>query len=174
MTPAELTKMGVRADRAQAFAPALTESMREFHIDTPMRKSAFLAQILHESGMLKYTRELWGPTPAQSRYEGRQDLGNTHIGDGFRFRGRGLIQTTGRDNYAATGRALGLDLIRYPEALEAPLLAARSAAWWWQAHKLNELADTGDIERISRRVNGGTNGMHERTALYRVTQGVLA
>ena len=174
MTPAELTKMGVRADRAQAFAPALTDAMREFHIDTPTRKAAFLAQILHESGMLKYTRELWGPTPAQARYEGRQDLGNTHIGDGFRFRGRGLIQTTGRDNYSATGRALGLDLIRHPEALESPLLAARSAAWWWHAHGLNELADTGNTEKVSRRVNGGINGLAERIALYEKTSEILA
>lgn len=174
MTPSELIHMGVRADRAQAFAGHLTDAMREFHIDTPLRQAAFLAQILHESGMLKHTRELWGPTPAQARYEGRKDLGNVQLGDGFRFRGRGLIQTTGRDNYTATGKALGVDLIRHPEALEAPLLAARSAAWWWQAHGLNELADAGEIERISRRINGGTNGLADRLALYHITTEVLA
>jgi len=173
MTPSALIHMGVRADRANAFAPALTAAMTEWHIDTPMRQAAFLAQILHESGMLKHTREIWGPTPAQARYEGRKDLGNVQIGDGFRYRGRGLIQITGRDNYAKTGAALGLDLLRYPESLEAPLLAARSAAWWWQAHGLNELADAGETERISRRINGGSNGLADRLALYRITTEVL-
>jgi len=174
MTPAELVAMGVRADRANAFAGPLTVAMQEFHIDTPIRQAAFMAQVLHESGLLRWVKEVWGPTPAQSRYEGREDLGNTHIGDGFRYRGRGLIQTTGRDNYAATGRALGLDLLRYPESLESPLLAARSAAWWWESHGLNELADAGQTERISRRINGGTNGLADRLALYQITSEVLA
>ena len=174
MTPDDLIKMGVRTDRAKAYAQVLTSAMREFHIDTPIRQAAFLAQILHESGMLRHVRELWGPTPTQDRYEGRKDLGNTQPGDGFRFRGRGLIQITGRTNYEAANRALGGDLVRYPGALETPVMAARSAAWWWHAHGLNELADTGNTEKVSRRVNGGTNGLTERIALYEKTSGVLA
>lgn len=174
MTPAELIKMGVRTDRANAFAGALTSAMREFSIDTPTRQAAFLAQILHESGMLRYVKEIWGPTPAQGRYEGRLDLGNTQPGDGFRFRGRGLIQITGRTNYEAVNKALGGDLVRFPGSLEAPLMAARSAAWWWKEHGLNELADQGLTEKISRRINGGTNGLAERIALYEKTSEVLA
>jgi putative chitinase len=111
---------------------------------------------------------------AQNHYEGRADLGNVQAGDGFRFRGRGLIQTTGRDNYQRTGDALGVDLIAEPERLAEPELAARSAAWFWQSHGLNELADGGDIVKITRRVNGGTNGLDDRTALYEAAQAVLA
>ena len=118
--------------------------------------------------------ELWGPTPAQARYEGRADLGNVEPGDGFRFRGRGLIQTTGRANYQATGNALGVDLVSEPGRLREPELAARSAAWFWREHGLNELADAGDFMRITRRINGGTNGYEQRLALFEVSKEVLA
>ena len=147
--------------------------MAEFEINTLLRKAMFLAQVGHESGGLKYTVEIWGPTPAQSRYEGRKDLGNVRIGDGYRFRGRGLLQTTGRDNYRATGQALGVDLWASPELLGQPALAARSAAWFWQKHGLNEIADTGDNVAATKRINGGTNGLAERQALYSAALKVL-
>lgn len=89
-----------------------------YHINTPARLAAFLAQIGHESGKLAWTRELWGPTGPQSRYDGREDLGNTEPGDGYRFRGRGLIQITGRDNYRTASDALGHDFIADPDTLE--------------------------------------------------------
>lgn len=174
MTPRQLAiATGARIDRATEWLPAIEAAMKEFHIDTPARKAAFLAQIGHESGGLRWTVEIWGPTEAQRRYEGRRDLGNVQIGDGYRFRGRGLIQTTGRDNYAATGKALGADLINKPELLALPDLAARSAGWYWQSRNLNELADAGDFERITRKINGGLNGQAERIALWESARGVL-
>lgn len=157
---------GARIDRATAHLQAIEEAMAEFHIDTPERQAAFLAQIGHESGGLHWLVELWGPTPAQERYEHRADLGNTRPGDGYKFRGRGLIQITGRANYRAAGQALGIDLWTYPELLGELPLAARSAAWFWQSHGCNELADAGRFERITRVINGGLNGYPERLALW--------
>jgi len=113
-----------------------------------------------------YTRELWGPTAAQVRYEGRADLGNVFPGDGFRFRGRGLIQITGRYNYEMVREALGVDVILYPERLEEKPLAARASAWWWQANGCNELVDAGDFVALTRRINGGTNGLSDRQARF--------
>lgn len=174
MMATDLAKLGVRIDRAQEWIEPIESAMLEFSINTPARQAAFLAQILHESGMLRYTVEIWGPTTAQARYEGRKDLGNTEPGDGFKFRGRGLIQTTGRANYLATGNALGVDLIDQPERLAEPDLAARSAAWYWHQKGLNMLADVADFELITRRINGGLNGYSERVALYTTAREVLA
>lgn len=183
MTPAQLARCtGARVDRATGFLPFILAAMAEFGIDTALRQAMFLAQIGHESGGLHWTVELWGPTPAQTRYEGRADLGNTQSGDGYKFRGRGLIQTTGRYNYAATGAALGIDLLARPELLGEPALAARSAAWWWKAHSLNALADAGDIDGVSDVINrgrktpkyGDANGFTERLALYTAAKAALA
>ena len=107
-------------------------------------------------------------------YEGRLDLGNTEPGDGAKFRGRGLLQTTGRANYAATGKALGVDLLLRPELLGLPPLAARSAGWFWQRKGLNELADAGDFTECTRRINGGLNGLAQRQELYINALGALA
>jgi putative chitinase len=175
MTPRGLARAtGARIDRATEFFPHIEAAMDEFEINTPGRQAAFLAQIGHESGGLHWCTEIWGPTIAQSHYEGRVDLGNVEEGDGYRFKGRGLIQTTGRANYLATGDALGVDLIAEPLRLAEPELAARSAGWFWKAHGLNELADVGDFRRITLRINGGTNGMDDRLALYEVAKEVLA
>ena len=165
---------GARIDRAAEWLPSIVDAMAEFEINTPQRQAAFLAQIGHESGGLHWTVEIWGPTDAQRRYEGRKDLGNTQIGDGYRFRGRGLLQTTGRANYKATGEALGVDLIAEPERLGTPPLAARSAGWYWQRHRLNELADAGDFRLITRRINGGSNGYDDRLRLWAAAKEVLA
>lgn len=163
-----------KAGRLAIFVEPLNDAMREFDIDNPARETAFLAQIAHESGGFVYTRELWGPTPAQDRYEGRQDLGNIHPGDGKRYMGRGLIQVTGRANYYQVGQALGLNLIDHPELLEDPIHAARSAGWFWKARGLNELADVGDFRGITRKINGGYNGLADRQAYLERAQGVLA
>lgn len=163
-----------RIDRAAEWLPSIVDAMAEFEINTPARQAAFLAQIGHESGGLHWTVEIWGPTDAQRRYEGRKDLGNTQIGDGYRFRGRGLLQTTGRANYKATGEALGVELIAEPERLGTPPLAARSAGWYWQRHRLNELADAGDFRLITRRINGGYNGWEDRARLWAAAKEVLA
>lgn len=175
MTPQELAVCtGARIDRAETFLPFLEDAMHEFDIDTPDRQAAFLAQVGHESGGLHWLVEIWGPTDTQRRYEARYELGNIAPGDGFKFRGRGLIQLTGRDNYKAAGEALGVDLIAQPELLGEPALACRSAGWFWKTHGLNELADAGDFERITRRINGGLNGYPERLALYERAKEVFA
>lgn len=167
MTPALLaTCTGAHTDRAVLFAPLITAAMAEFGIDSPTQQAAFLAQVGHESGGLRYTVELWGPTDAQVRYEGRADLGNVHPGDGFKYRGRGLLQVTGRDNYRRVGQALGVDLEASPQLLGEPELAARSAGHFWQSHSLNEIADAGDFVRLTRRINGGTNGLDDRERLW--------
>lgn len=157
---------GARIDRAQRFAEPITAAMQEFGIDTPQRQAAFLAQIGHESGGLHWLVELWGPTEAQRRYEGRLDLGNTQPGDGFKFRGRGLLQVTGRDNYRSCGAALGADLETHPELLGEPVMASRSAGNYWASHGLNRFADSGDFTTLTRRINGGLNGIADRKRLY--------
>jgi putative chitinase len=135
--------------------------------------AAFIAQIGHESGQLQYVREIWGPTPSQAKYEGRADLGNTVKGDGSKYRGRGLIQITGRANYAACGEALGLDLVNQPELLELPQHAAMSAAWFWKQKGLNELADKDQFNTITRRINGGLNGLQDRLDIWGRARAVL-
>ena len=167
MTPAQLAaSTGARIDRATEWLPVIESAMREFGIDTKARQAMFLAQIGHESGGMHYTVEIWGNTAAQVRYEGRANLGNTVEGDGFRFRGLGLIQTTGRYNYEKTAAALGIDCVNNPDLLAEPSNAARSAAWWWQSHSLNRFADTGDIVGCTKVINGGTNGLEQRKKLY--------
>ena len=175
LTPVELaTCTGARIDRATEHLPHIEAAMDEFSINTPDRQAAFLAQVGHESGGLHWLVELWGPTESQRRYEMRQDLGNDMPGDGLRFRGRGLIQITGRNNYQRAGDALGVDLISNPELLGQSPLAERSAGWFWQAHGLNELADAGRFESITRRINGGLNGQPERISLWDGAKEVLA
>lgn len=140
----------------------ILSAMDEFKINTKQREAAFLAQIGHESGQLLYVKEL----ASGSAYEGRSDLGNTMPGDGVRFKGRGLIQITGRTNYFAAMMELDLDCVEHPELLEEPVNAARSSGWFWFTHGLNELADAGDFIKITRKINGGTNGLEDRQQLY--------
>lgn len=159
--------------RAALFAVPLGNAMEKYQINTPLRQAAFLAQIAHESGSLRYVREI----ASGQAYEGRAGLGNTEPGDGQRFRGRGLIQITGRANYRACSVALfgsPETLLDHPEMLETIVLACESAAWWWWSHGLNALADLGKFATITRRINGGTNGAAERNALYAGAQKVLA
>ena len=158
---------------AGVFVPVLNTAMSRYQIVGSKRVAAFIAQIGHESGQLKHVREIWGPTAAQARYEGRKDLGNSVAGDGSKYRGRGLIQITGRANYMACGEALGLDLIKQPELLEKPQHACMSAAWFWATKGLNTLADAGEITKISKRINGGSNGLQDRLALYKKACEVL-
>ena len=151
---------------AGVYVPVLNTAMNRYQIVGAKRVAAFIAQIGHESGQLKYVKEIWGPTAAQTRYEGRADLGNTQPGDGSKYRGRGLIQITGRANYKACGEALGLDLVNQPELLEKPQHACMSAAWFWATKGLSTLADEGKFETITRRINGGVNGLADRQMLY--------
>lgn len=156
--------------KANLYLDHLNSAMDEFDIDTPQRQAAFLAQIAHESGSFRYVKEL----ASGEAYEGRKDLGNVFDGDGVRYKGRGLIQITGRANYEAVTHALGADVLTNPELLETPELACRSAGWFWSSRKLNELADKGDFLLITKRINGGTNGYKDRLAYYEKAQKVLA
>lgn len=174
MTPQQLAICtGARIDRAREWLPHIGTAMIEFEINTPLRQAAFLAQIGHESGALKWTVEIWGPTLAQRHYEDRDDLGNIMPGDGLRFRGRGLLQITGRANYKAIGKALGVDLIANPERLAEPELASRSAGHFWKTHGCNAFADREQFVLLTRRINGGVNGLEDRQRLYEAAKEAL-
>lgn len=158
------------SSRAGVFVPALNAAMGRYGVVTKLRIAAFIAQIGHESGQLRYVRELGGDKYLSKYDTGKlaERLGNTPEadGDGQLYCGRGLIQITGRANYAECGEALGLDLISHPELLEQPPHAAMSAAWYWSSRGLNSLADKADFLAITKRINGGTNGLADRQALY--------
>src|SRR5262245_35351949 len=160
----------VRPAACTAYTPFLRQAMDEFSITTPPRVAAFLAQLAHESGQLRYMEEIWGPTPAQCRYEPvsrlAARLGNTEAGDGKRFKGRGPIQLTGRDNYRRYGRTLGVDLVGQPELAATPQVGFRVAGLFWKQNGLNELADAQRFKAITRRINGGFNGLADRINFY--------
>lgn len=163
LTPEQILQiMPGAANRVARFQQPLVNAMLEFTIVTAKRQSAFLAQIAHESGELRYVREL----SDGSQYEGRADLGNTEPGDGHRYLGRGLLQVTGRTNYKAVGLALGLDLLSHPELLESPDPAARSAGYFWRSHNLNEFADADAFGSITKKINGGYLGLDQRLAYW--------
>jgi putative chitinase len=174
MTPKTLAAaIGCTAARAELYAPVIDDACQIFKIDTPARLAAFLAQIGHESGALAYTCEL----ASGDAYEGRASLGNTEPGDGRRYRGHGLIQLTGRHNHRAATNALrpygAPDFEAEPDHLSDPRWAAMSAAWYWQAHGCNELADAGDFEAITRAINGGLNGLEDRQQRWERAQAAL-
>ncbi|NVZ18194.1 glycoside hydrolase family 19 protein [Pseudomonas costantinii] len=165
--------------RAGTFLTSLNAAITRYGINSPKRFAAFLAQIGHESGQLRYVREL-GSDQYLSKYDtgplaGR--LGNTPEadGDGQKYRGRGLIQITGRRNYLACSQALFGDdrLLQHPELLEQPQWACESAAWFWQSNGLNELADKDQFTTITRRINGGINGLEDRLQLWARAKVVL-
>lgn len=164
---------------AGVFVPALNAAMTHWSIDTPRRMAAFLAQIGHESGQLRYVKELGGD-PYLARYDTGNlalRLGNTPEadGDGQFYCGRGLIQITGRNNYRACSIALFEDerLLKRPQMLEEPQWAAESAAWFWHSRGLNQLADRGEFNRITRHINGGLNGLEDRLKLWARAREVL-
>ena len=183
---------------AGVFVPVLNTAMNRFQIVGLRRVASFIAQVGHESGQLTHLvenlnysvdalRKTWpsrfdaGLASAVARkpeqianiaYGNR--MGNTATGDGWRYRGRGLIQITGKNNYRACGEAICLDLITQPELLEKPQHACMSAAWFWATSGLNTLADAGKFEDITQRINGGQNGAADRQALYGHALKVLA
>lgn len=146
-------------------------------LNRPHRLAHYLGQLAHESGGWYYDREIWGPTAAQKRYEGRTDLGNTQPGDGSRYRGRGPIQITGRANYrsyTAWARRLDPDAPDFeadPDAVNTDPWEGLGPIWYWAEGNparasLNALADANDIETLTRRINGGLNGLADRQAKY--------
>lgn len=176
--------------RLQAFVEPLNDAFVGYQIDTPERVSAFLAQAIHESGgfsrlqeNLNYTAErlvaVWPkrfPTVDSARpfagnpeklgnkvYGGR--MGNVQEGDGYRYRGRGIFQLTGKDNYSRASKALGKDFVSTPDLLVDPVWATETAGWFWQDRRCNEMADDKNIAAITRAINGGTIGLKERATL---------
>lgn len=192
--------MGIPFDRAKQWIDVLNSAMAHSEIVTPARQAAFLAQIGHESsGLTCLAENLNYSAPALHRvfhkyfsddeleqfagrpekignrvYANRFGNGNEASGDGFKYRGRGLIQITFKDNYRECGNALGIDLVTYPALLMQSKNAALSAAWYWWAHGCNQMADAGDVKGITLAINGGYNGLDERLALNERASQVFA
>jgi putative chitinase len=168
----QLLAIATEADpaRVEELLPHLLQTMMQYDITTSLRQSHFLAQLIHESGSFNYVEEI----DSGEYLEGRTDLGNIEPGDGPRYKGRGLIQITGRDNYAACGHDLGVDLISEPTRLTENELACLSAGWFWTKNGLNALADEDDEEMVCRTINGGLNGFEERQYFLAIAKGVLS
>lgn len=200
ITVGNLMALGATEKRAERYVDHLNRWMTLFAIDTPLRQAHFLAQVMHESqGLLadeenmnysaaglmrvfkKYftadSAKLYERQPekiANRVYAKRMGNGNTESGDGWRFRGRGLIMVTGRENYAAFAKWVGEPrLATTPEMLTRPEYAAASAVWYWNDKALNHYADADDIEKITRKINGGANGIVERMELLRTAKRIL-
>jgi len=155
----------LRADQAAAYLPHLVAAAQRYNINTTARVAAWLGQLAHESGGLRY----WQEIASGAAYEGRVDLGNTRPGDGRRYKGRGPIQITGRANYRQAGAALEIDLEGNPDQAATPAIGCLIAAWYWADRRLNQLADEDSEDayrRITRRINGGYNGWQDRRAYW--------
>ena len=183
---------------AGVFVPVLNTAMNRYQIVGAKRIAAFIAQVGHESGQLTRVVESlnYSSDALRKNWPSRFDvelasavarkpeqianiaygnrMGNTALGDGWKYRGRGLIQITGKNNYRGCGEALGLDLIAQPDLLEKPQHACMSAAWFWATNGLNTLADAGKFDAITLRINSGQNGAADRQALYAKALKVLA
>lgn len=183
-----------------AFCDEINEAAVEFEIDSPRRLAAFLAQCAHESGLFAHVREnlnysaqglhgIWPkrfPTVASAQpyhrnpqkiankvYADRMGNGSEATGDGWAYRGRGLIQLTGKSNYIACSAGLEYDVVADPDYLETTEGAARSAAWYWYSRNLNKWADLGDIKTMTKLINGGYIGLEEREHFYHAALNVL-
>lgn len=151
---------GITDKNIEKYLPELNSTLPKYKIDSPLRISHFLAQIGHETLSFLYYKEI----ASGEAYEGRKDLGNTQKGDGVKFKGRGAIQITGRSNYQTVSLHLfnDLRLLDKPELLELPEFGIKAACWFWNSKKLNNYADADDLLNITRRINGGTNGLEDR------------
>lgn len=154
-------------------AAALDKYCPQYEITTSLRLAHFLGQACHESGCFRYFAEIWGPTAAQKNYEGRVDLGNLKVGDGYLFRGRGIFQLTGRANYVRVGNALGLPLVADPDVASDPAVSVHIACHYWETHSINAAADANDIVRVTKAINGGLNGLDDRKACFQRAREVL-
>jgi putative chitinase len=165
------------AVKLERYLPALNHGLLASAVDNPRRTAAFVAQLAHESGELRFMEEIWGPTAAQLRYEPPGSLatrlGNTEAGDGKRFKGRGPIQITGRFNYKRYGQLLHVDLLASPQTAAEPEAAFAIAGLFWLSNGLNELADADEFTAITRRINGGVNGLAERLRYYGLAKAAL-
>lgn len=187
------------APNSSDFYDALVNVMYKYDIDNVQRQAAFLAQITHESGYFKHVEEnlnysvqgLLATFPkyfnqsnvskyarkpqaiANRVYANRMGNGSEQSGDGWKYRGRGLIQLTGKNNYLYCDEDTGIGCSESPEVLSEPEGACESAGWFWKAGGLNELADQGGMKGITKRINGGYIGLNARMALYEKYLSVL-
>jgi putative chitinase len=150
------------ADRAKVIARGLGEAFHKYDINTSKRAAMAVAQFAHESDRFRTSEEY----ASGSAYEGRKDLGNTHSGDGRRYKGRGRIMVTGRTNYTAVHNAQHLDCVNRPALLAKSPNSELASAWWWSSHGCNGFADRNDFVGLTKRINGGTNGLADRQSLY--------
>lgn len=154
-------RFGAAPTRASELGLSANVHLRTYGIaDTGLRLAHFMAQLAHESGGFRYMEEI----ASGQAYEGRADLGNTQPGDGKLFKGRGPIQLTGRANYRTYGRALGFDFESNPEMVAIPSVGLLVACKFWEQQKLNVLADADNLTAVTKRINGGTNGLADRQA----------
>lgn len=171
--------------RADTFLTPLQNIFNQFDITSPLRKAHFMAQMCHESVDFQYLEEIW-PDPQldehgvahsgnrwQLNYEGRSDLGNTQVGDGYRYRGRGIIQLTGRANYRTYGALTNVDLENRPELASRPDVACAVAGHYWNSRNLNARADNDDVKAITRAINGGFNGLEDRISKLELAKDVF-
>ena len=163
-------KLGASQSRAEELGLAANIHFRTYGIlDSSLRFIHFLAQLAHESGNFRYMEEI----ASGAAYEGRKDLGNTQAGDGKRYKGRGPIQLTGRANYRRYGQQLGIDFENNPEIVAIPSVGLLVACKFWFDNGLNELADKDDVMAITKRINGGTNGLADRKAKLEIIKGMM-
>lgn len=155
--PVSMTHIEIKVD-------SINKTIAKYDINTYLRICHYLAQVLHESGGFFYKEEIWGNTTAQLNYDIRVDLGNTpeRDGDGKLYKGRGDIQVTGKGNYRLVSNDLGVDFVKNPQLLATEPYCTLSGGWYWNKHNLNILADKDDIITITKRVNGGLNGIESR------------
>jgi putative chitinase len=195
---AQILKM--KPAKAGEWIDAINETFEKFDISTPERQACFLGQCAHESGgftalseNLNYSAaslcRVWPkrfPTMndgqnceknpqkiANKVYASRMGNGDEESGEGYAYRGRGLIQLTGKSNYEACGKALGVDLVENPDLVATPQYAALSAGWFWNKNKLNAYADKNDMEGLTKKINGGTHGIEDRVARTQAAIDVL-
>ena len=177
-TPQDMPGLLIQADptitleNAANYGPTLLATALKYQINTPLRLAHWAAQLLHESGSLKYTEEL----ASGAAYEGRKGLGNTQRGDGRRFKGRGLLQLTGRFSYNRYGKFAGFDALSHPELLATLPYAVDSAGWFWAhgtPHNLNGIADKDNVVLITRLINGGHNGLASRKMRLGMAKGAI-
>lgn len=158
--------------QAQKNLSALNIALIKANCNSALRQAAFIAQCAHETACFKFLIEIWGPTEQQKKYDPPSDLakrlGNAEKGDGFKYRGRGWLQTTGKYNYAKLAKALNLPLVERPDLVNTPEIAGLAAANYWLEHDLNTLADEGwaKFEILTKKINGGLNGLFERKKYF--------
>ncbi len=164
-------KYAKKSDIDTFFQP-FNQALEEYQINTIIRIAAFIAQIAHESGSLRYKEEL----ASGQTYEWRKDLGNIYRGDGRRYKGRGLIQLTGRHNYGWASKQLGIDLVSDPQIATQPEISCRIAALYWNSRNLNKYADWNNergFKIITRKINGGYNGWNDRLKYWKHARKIL-